>query len=133
MSPSWLGDSGAESGDLATVHNIEPWSHHEYYSSDQRLTQTLTLLNHEAVRSQLLSERDSVFIYIKGAKILFKYVTLCWYECKTQEVVFVSVQFLKGQSSPTRINELQHTSLGFFPHGIFFPEPFVKLFKLISD
>ena len=37
---------------------------------------------------------------------LFKYIcdSFAGKECKTQEVVLVSVEFLKGQSAPARIN-----------------------------
>ena len=53
---------------------------------------------------------------------LFKYIcdSFAGKECKTQEVVLVSVEFLKGQSAPARINGPKHTSLEFFTYGIFF-------------
>ena len=56
-------------------------------------------------------EREGFFIICTmdlymTVESLFKYIcdSFAGKECKTQEVVLVSVEFLKGQSAPARIN-----------------------------
>ena len=123
MSPAWLEDSEARLGPPfpdQTLCIILSSSHHEYYASDQ------TLLSHERVTGPWKGcRRYNNVMKILLTKSLFKCVAL---PCpgkdvkpRTKEVIPpVSVKFLKGQSSPVaRITE-QHTSRGFFPHGIFF-------------